>query len=334
MKILILTDFYEYAIGNIFASSLKTLGHEVIRFDLHHSINRYVRLGKFGRGFQNFVPVDAWIRKGNKDLAILIKEYKPDQIIISGNIQVLYGTIAFAKSILPDTRITLFWPDTFVNLTQIQLNLSKLVDKLVSYSSHSLTIFEQLGFKNVEWMPFAGDVNFLGEANWSIDEYKYDVSFIGGWRPEREKAIEVVVKNFPQLKYKIVGGDWKKNVKKNELTKYLESTQYFARQYGDFIRQSRINLNIIDDTNFPAANMRFFEIPVAGGLQLCSPCPEQENIFINDEHIFYFKDDVSLCEKIELVIRNEDKASRVRKNGNGLAVKEHTYIQRVQKLIS
>ncbi|MEP7324139.1 MAG: DUF3880 domain-containing protein, partial [Saprospiraceae bacterium] len=263
MKILVLTDRYEYAIGNIFASTLNKMGHEVQIFDLLTAINKYVRLGKAGRVMQSFIPLEAWIKKGNRELAVVIKEFKPDQIIISGHVQVLYGTMAFAKSILPELKITQFWPDTFINLSQVQLNLVTMVDKLVSYSRASLKIFEQLGFRHVEWMPFAGDVNFLGTSDNSNHDFRYDVTFIGAWRPEREKIMVAAIKNIPDLRYRLVGPNWKRNLNKKEISKYVDDTPILGRAYGDFIRSSKINLNIIDDTNYPAANMRFFEVPVA-----------------------------------------------------------------------
>ena len=36
---------------------------------------------------------------------------------------------------------------------------------------------------------------------------------------------------------------------------------------------SKLSLNIIDPTNYPAANMRFFEITTAGGLQVTYRLP-------------------------------------------------------------
>jgi spore maturation protein CgeB len=73
---------------------------------------------------------------------------------------------------------------------------------------------------------------------------------------------------------------------------------------------------------------------VAGGLQLASACPELEDTFVNHEHIFYYQKPDDLCTMIRYIIDNEEKANHVRSNGHQLALRDHTYIQRVPKLLS
>ncbi|MEP6794885.1 MAG: glycosyltransferase [Saprospiraceae bacterium] len=334
MKILIVTDDHVYAIGKLFASAFNDLGHDVICFDLNGTIRRHIKLGRAGRIIHNFLPLEAWVRKGNRELAIRIKDYQPDQIIISGHVELTYGTIAFVKTILPNLKVTLFWPDPLINLTQHELNLARLLDKLVSYSKNTLQVFNQLGFGHTEWMPFAGDIKFLGEAEINNTEFIYDLAFIGAWRPEREKAIEAISRSMPHLNFKVIGTSWEKNVKNKGILKHVKISSIFGQEYGNLIRQSRINLNIIDDTNFPAANMRFFEIPAAGGLQLSSSCPEQDDIFLHEEHIYYYKNELDLCEMIKYILEHKEQASEARKKGHELAITEHTYLHRVQKLLS
>ena len=76
----------------------------------------------------------------------------------------------------------------------------------------------------------------------------------------------------------------------------------YGEDFSKVVQSSRINLNIIDDTNFPAANMRFFEIPVLGGIEVSSLCPELENDFINQEHLFYYKNLGDLVEIVNSIL--------------------------------
>ena len=330
MKILIVTDLSIYAIGHSFARALTKQGHEVEVYDLQNAIDGYIKLGKLGKQINTFWPVEAWIRKGNRDLAVFFQRFKPDTVVISGNVPVTYSTLAFWKSISPATTISLFWPDTLTNLQQNQLNCASLYDQVTSYSSATLPVFNQLGFKKALWFPFAADKEYLGTVGPpGNDHFDYDLTFIGGWRPERERSVVAIMKSFPNLKIGVRGNYWIKQSKHVELKKIINPLSIYGQAFGNFIRASRINLNVIDDTNYPAANMRFFEIPAAGGLQVCSDCPEQFDVFQNKKHIYYFKNDDDLCTVVEHIISNPKEAAQVRTNAYELVCKNHTYEHRV-----
>jgi len=333
MKILVVTDLNIYAIGHSFVKALKELGHEVKTFDLQNSIEGHVKLGKIGAKIHAFWPVEAWVRKGNRELAVFCQEFKPDHVIVSGNVPVLFSTLAFWKSILPNTTLTLFWPDTLTNLQQTQLNSSVLYDQIASYSNAAIPIFYKLGFKNAHWLPFASDTDLLGGLGTKISNFEYDFTFIGGWRPERERMMLAVLKTFPDLKIIIRGSYWSQKSSNKIIKDVLIPKSIYGKEFGAFLRSSRINLNVIDDTNFPAANMRFFEVPAVGGLQICSSCPEQENIFIDKEHILYFNNENDLCNQVDFVIKNPEKAQLIRTAAHQLVTSGHTYAHRMSQLV-
>jgi spore maturation protein CgeB len=91
---------------------------------------------------------------------------------------------------------------------------------------------------------------------------------------------------------------------------------------------------VIDDTNYPAANMRFFEIPAAGGLQLSSACPEMAHIFKNKENILYFSDVKELIAQIDFVMKNPDDSKYIREQSHQFVKKHHSYQNRLIKLFN
>ena len=93
-------------------------------------------------------------------------------------------------------------------------------------------------------------------------------------------------------------------------------------------------MNIIDDTNFPSANMRFFEIPTAGGLQITSACPEMEQVFKHREHLLYFKDTRDLSVQIEWALQNPDALKTMRQRAQQLIHQQHNYDQRLQTIVA
>jgi spore maturation protein CgeB len=160
--------------------------------------------------------------------------------------------------------------------------------------------------------------------------YRADVSFIGGWRPEREK----VLSQFKGLDLKIWGPDWGRRCRGNSVI--MDSWQgrpALGQEFSKVVTASKINLNIIDPTNFPAANMRFFEIPTAGGLQLSSQCPEMENDFCHGVHIFYYRDSKDLREHVSYLLANPDVCSKVAEAGRTRVLGAHTYTARISAIL-
>ena len=335
MKILIVTDLNIYSIGHSFIAASMAEGHVVKSFDIQAHIDKYAMGGKLGKKLHAHWPVESWMRKGNRELAVFFQKNIPDHVIVSGSAPVLFSTLAFCKSIAPSTTFTLFWPDMLTNLQQLQLSSAPLYDLVASYSEATLPVFRQLGFRETMWLPFAGDVAFLAtkEAPKESDGYEFDLTFIGGWRPERERAVSTLVKNFPDIKLSIRGGYWKEKTKDKNLMASINAQSLYGKEYGQFLRTSRINLNVIDDTNYPAANMRFFEVPAAGGLQLCSSCPEQEEYFLDNEHLYYFKTEEEMCQKVDYILKNPDKAHQVRLNAYNFVLEQHNYRARMKQLL-
>jgi len=332
MKILIVSELHVSSLCNSYIRALQKMNYEVKTFDPYQSQKKYIRLGKIGQKIQAFWPVYVWMRKANRELAILFKNFKPDKVIVFGNAPVLFSTLAFFKSI-SDCQLILYWPDTLTNLEQNQANGARLYDVVATYSSATIPVFKQMGFKDAVWCPFAGDIDFLGDYE-DKDEFLYDVSFAGGWRPERENAMAAVVDAFPHLKIFIRGLGWKRNCRDKKILTRLSATPLFGKDFGNFFRNSRISINVIDDTNYPAANMRFFEIPAAGGLQISSACPEMEQIFKNKEHILYFSDTRELIAQIDFAIKNPDKSGHIRKHSHQFIKEYHNYKNRLTEIFN
>lgn len=335
-KVLVITSESEYAVGLLFQKAFKAEGFDTRVFDLFAHISKYTLGGKIGSKVNTFWPVEAWRRKANRDLAIGIRQQQPDLIFISGDNPVNIGTLAFARSILPDLKIVLFWPDTLVNLSSGLISLSPMIDVLASYSSSAFDQFKSLGFRNVVWTPFAGDLDFLnGNLSDPVpDTFTYDCTFIGGWRPEREQAVQHIVNALPGIHIKVVGPNWNRSIVNRKLLPHISNTAMYGKAYGDFLRSSRINLNIIDDTNYPAANMRFFEVPAAGSLQVSSACPEQEHILIEGKHIYYYNSLDELSSKIHHILQHPEEADKIRRAGYDLVSSQHTYRDRIRQLVN
>jgi glycosyltransferase involved in cell wall biosynthesis len=310
--------------------AFQELKFEVCIFDPYQEEKKYIKLGQFGGKLHTFLPVEEWRKKMNREFVIYTKELCPDLILNVCNAPITFNSLAFLKSVLK-CPIVLLWPDTLFNLQTQVLSSALLYDGVATYSYASIPVFEALGFKNIHWIPLAADP-YLHKQDCLAENYLNDVCFIGGCRPERVKALESIKKNFPNKKLEIYGTNWKKSDNKLLADSIIEKPLR-GKEFSSMLNKSRISINIIDDTNFPAANMRFFETPIANALQLSSSCPEMNSQFIDMEHIAYFDSDQEMVDKIDLLLSNTKLCNTIIQNAYQLTIEKHTYSNRVEQVI-
>jgi spore maturation protein CgeB len=331
-KILIAGETGNHCLEMSYYQACQRAGYNVQLFDTQRAVHKYARLGKFGRQLHRFFPVEAWLRKANKEFAEYVKSYKPDTIVLFTGAETLPGTIAYIKSILP-VRIVWYWADPLPNLSRYIHQSLPLVDLVASYSRSSLKVFEQMGAARTLWLPFAGDKDAHYMPAAPRKDYSYDVSFVGSWRPEREAALQIIHENFPQLRLKVTGPYWNR-AQYAPIKKMSETSPLYGKAFTEVIQSSRLNLNVMDNTNYPSVNMRFFEILTAGGTELCSAGPEMEDVFFPQQHLLYFSDAASLVEKVKFALANPEQIEDIKCKGQQLLLSGHLYEHRVQSLMS
>jgi len=86
----------------------------------------------------------------------------------------------------------------------------------------------------------------------------------------------------------------------------------------DFWRKNqeyRVQLNLFREYNFGSHNMRTFEVPVVGGIQLTTYSEEQAEFFEEDKEIFFFRDPEELVHKTRAILAlSHEEAQKVREN--------------------
>jgi len=332
-KILILGASGKGALELSYINAAKELGIEIEIFDPAKEEKKYIKGGSIGKKVQAFLPVEQWIRKMNREIVLLAKKFNPDLILLFTNTRVLPGTLACIRTMNHRIKIAWIWPDTPLNLEKHNFLNAPLVDITCTYSKATIPVFSRLEFPNVHWVPLAGDLNMHG-TDIIREEFETDISFVGGWRPEREKVMGIICGHFKNANIEIYGPYWKRDCKHPDVKTKIKGEGLYEAELALFFNKSRININVIDDTNFPAANMRFFEIPAAGGLQLASSCPEQETVFCNREHILYFTSEEKIISEIEWALSHPGECSLIRSKGHNLLKSEHTYAHRLQYIIN
>jgi spore maturation protein CgeB len=336
-KTLLVGLFGPGALENSYLRAFSEVGTEPHTFDIGAAERRYCRLGLLGRHFNRFVPVEPWIRKANRELFLKVRELEPEILVVFGQSRVRVGTLAQLKAAMP-VRTVLIWQDALPFMDVQTATALPLFDLVATYARSSVEVLTRLGAKRVEWVPLAADPCQHGPAGAGDDPLPApdaDVSFIGQWRPERELAITTLLAARPDLRVRIWGPDWGRRCAGNSrVVAAWQRRPLFGAEFAQAIRRSRLSLNVIDDTNYPAANMRFFEIPCAGGVQVSSPCPEMADVFKDGETVFYYSTPAELPKVVARVLDDPAVAELVRSNGHRTVLAEHTYARRAASILT
>lgn len=331
-RVLLLGYTEPHRLEQSYRSAFETLGCVVCLWDVAAAAQRYARLGPYGRMLNRFLPVESWERKANREMVLKAADWQPDIIVVVGNCPVQPGALAQAQ-ILTNARLIHIWPDTLANLSANRLMCLPVYDIVATYCQVTVPYFEKLGARHVIWLPLAGDpcLHALhGEHATRDSPAVADVAFIGGWRPERE----AVLTRLGDFDLKIWGPDWGARCKGNHvIERAWQGRAVYGAEFARLVACSKSNLNIIDPTNYPAANMRFFEIPVAGGLQVSSSCPEMEEEFKHGEHIYYYKHVDELPGLLQSILNDERRAKDVASAAHAKVMAGHTYVDRARSIL-
>jgi spore maturation protein CgeB len=256
--------------------------------------------------------------------------------VVFGRAPISAGTLAQLK-VSCACRAILVWPDTLLNLAARVVQCLPVYEFVASYSRSATESFRQLGARAAEWIPLGSDPDLHGGGTLAPGErerFDADICFVGNWRPERE-AVLADLTSIEGLRVKIWGGpDWQRCCASRLVRALWQKEPLVGAGFAKAVQASKINLNIIDPTNYPAANMRFFEIPTAGGLQVSSACPEMEAEFRHGEEIFYYQSSHDLRGLIPDLLRRDTLRESVAAAGHAKVIAQHTYLHRARAMLA
>jgi len=208
----------------------------------------------------------------------------------------------------------------------------------ISTDKYAISKYHAIGQKNVIYSQWAA-INEHKINAW-IHEYKYDVSFVGGYHPYRKWLITQLEKQ--GVSVAVFGNGWPNGPLKSE-----EMNQLFL--------ESKINLNISNSNCLDLRYLTFsirafmngirspksasqikarnFEIPYFGGFQLTDYVPSLEGYFEIGKEVVCYSDSSEVVLQIKYYLENNEEREAIRKAGFQKAVSEHGYINRFSRIL-
>jgi hypothetical protein len=337
LHVMLLTSLGDPGLLGSYGRAFVSLGHRVDYWDFQSAFAGQARLGEVGRRLQNFVLVEPWLKRANRDFVIVVRERQPDLIGVGCTTRVSAGALAQIRASCPASKLVLFWPDPLQNLEVGTVQALPLYDLVATYAQSSIEPLTRLGAKQVAWVPFAADTELFASSPAASDgdasEFACDVGFIANYRPDRETAVVALQKAGVDIR---VWGTsaWQTHAEdKGAVRRYWQKRPLFGAEFARATRAFKLALNVIDPTNYPGGNMRFFETLGCGGTLLTSECPELSPEFPEGIAAFYFRSIPHLLERVGELLAPTSPIQAIAEEGQRRALARHRYIDRGRQVL-
>jgi hypothetical protein len=302
MKILLVGSNFNSAIERYYLRYLEQLGASVSLYPAPDIVFNY-----HSKNLLNKTLFKTGLNKGykpvNRELLKKVAEFNPDFIWIFKGMEIYPETLGFLKR---DFRLANYNPDHPFVITSKGSGNNNVTRSVGLYDLH---FCYHTGLKKqiedvynlpAVFLPFAYDTEDL--ANGEIDEGDEEilrVCFQGNGDIFRAEKIKKLTD--AGIPVDIYGVFWDKtSVMKNPLVKVFGIAP--RPLFWKLNRQYRIQLNLFREYNNGSHNMRTFEIPAAGGIQLAPYSREQELFFEAGKEIFFFRNDEEMIQQAKDII--------------------------------
>jgi spore maturation protein CgeB len=268
-----LTDFYSYS--GIINKILYIISYRTLYNKANQELLNYVE-----KCNPNFIWVFKGVELKNTTL-LTLREKKIKLIYYNPDHPFIRNSVSHGKN-------------------NVEKNIS-LYDIHFSYQS-DLTTFINSKYNLPSYnLPFGYDLT--NDEYSSINEKEIKrVCFVGTPDKERVKLVNYLIKN--KIPLDLYGNEWSRVIKFMPNVNVLPSVVNL--EFYKTLFKYRIQLNLFRKHNFGSHNMRFFEIPAVGGVQLSNFSCEASDFFEEGKEIFFFKTKSDLIKKIHTILNYDE----------------------------
>ncbi len=325
MKIIIVGDWRWPQYEDAFATGLKELGHEVVKF----SVSTYFK-GVLGK-YQNALPIPgpALVRL-NRELLCFIKAEAPGLTLAWRCTHVLPSTIKRINKLGtvtvsynnddpfgPETHGEVPWHHHFLwywyikSLKHFRFNFFYRQRNIAEAKSHGVTHADVLMPYFRPWQDRPITLN--KEENIA---FGCDVVFVGHYEPDnRERYLRALVD--AGLSVKLYGGGyWTKQVLGDLYNYFAPIEPAEGEDYTKALCGAKVCLAFLSELNRDTYTRRCFEIPACGRVMLAERTDDLLKMFVEDVEACFFSSKEELVSKAKWLVENPDIANQIAEAGN------------------
>ncbi len=289
-----------YAIENFYVKYLRQLGVEVFHFPSQSIFYDYYqkRLTNkliFKAGFSSI------LNKIKNEFKKTVEDFSPDIIWVFKGMELEPESLIWAKK--KNILLVNFNGDSpfvFSGSGSGNAFVKKSISLYDLHLTYSLWIQQKIerDFKiPASILPFGFDIDEALHQKCCYEAEVEKVCFVGNPDRYRGKFIQQLAENGVALD--VYGNNWEKFVKHHNVC-------CFAAVYGEelwlVLRRYRVQLNLMRPHNPDSHNMRTFEVPGVGGIQLAPSTIDHKTFFEPGKEIFIFEGIDNCKKQIERIL--------------------------------
>ena len=278
--------------------------------------------------------ISSIYKKINQLLIERIDLFAPGIIFVFKGMEVFPTTLLYAKK--RGVKLVNYNPDNpfiFSGSGSGNSNITKSIGLYDFHFTYSEDIKSQMDLHfNIPTaiLPFGFD---FGDSIFKLAENSEEINrvcFIGNPDVFRAKLIITLAKK--GIEIDVYGHNWEKFVKHHNIKCFNTVSD---KELWYTLRKYRIQLNIMRPHNLDSHNMRTFEIPGIGGIQLAPDTKEHRLFFESDKEIFLYNTVEECVTKINYLLSlTTQQANQYRSYAREACIKnKHSYKDRAQQVL-
>ncbi len=299
MRILHCAGFNEQKLGRAFYSTDRKISNGLIRnghcvYDFSY---RY-----YAKQHTPFFLKYKRPKTAESALIEISKHFEPDVLLLGKSENISYKALENIRNDFPEIKIGMWWVDPIYILGDIRKKLSLIDAFFLTTDPRELKrIFEDDSiFLKSHFMPNICDSSIDIYRGFENKEYKHDVLFIGRTDKNRQNFIEVLSSLNKKINLGLYGQG---------------GNLLLGNRYLKTIANSKISLNFsrYNDLSMYSSD-RLVHLAANGSLVVSSRIPNMENIFNQDE-VVYFDNLDEMVEKVRYYLSNDLARLKIAEKG-------------------
>lgn len=334
MKLLIIGSDKVFSIENFYVKYLKEFGINVNCFTAQATFYDYYYEGNILRKLLFKIGLSPIIKKINIDFKKIVTNFQPDIIWVFKGMEITPASLQWAKK--QGIPLVNYNPDNPFIFSGRGSGNKNITNSIVLYDLHftyNLEIKKQLEDQyktKTVLLPFGFDISDSLFETCKKEKEIIKACFLGNPDKKRATFIEELAKNGVAID--VFGNDWNKFVNHTNITTHKP---VYSEDQWKTLRKYRVQINLMRIHNEDSHNMRTFEVPGIGGIQV-APYTKEHNLFFEDgKEIFLYKNLQDCIEKINYLLSlSKEQANTLRIFSRNAAVnKKHSYKDRTIQVL-
>ncbi len=313
MKILIVGSDKVYSIENYYFKYLQELGEDVQVFTAQAIFyDYYFKKGIINKVLHKF-GLSTIMQKINAQFKENVSQFEPDIIWVFKGMEITPSSLEWAKQ--KGIKLVNYNPDNpfiFTGKGSGNVNITKSIQLYNFHFTYNLDIKKKIENKfnlPTAFLPFGYDISDELFLICEKQEEMLKTCFLGN--PDKQRAHFLMQLANKGVSMDVYGNDWSKFLKHKNITIYKP---VLSNELWKVLRKYRVQINMMRIHNEDSHNMRTFELPGIGGLQV-APKTKEHQLFFEDRKEIFLYDNVEECvSKINYLLSlNINEANSLRK---------------------